>query len=228
MTESAPRQGYDGKLVDIDAGAVKLRGVLNIPQSARGTVVLPWGLDNGSQGASHRNFASLARPFHQNSLTTLLVDLFTQDEGALDALSGYFRNNTDIMQQRLNGTADWLLKSAETQNLAVGLFGTGTVGVAALLAAVERPDAINALVTVGAQLEAVRNAITRVSCPTLLIASRVDQIARELFQTLPLAEGRKRFESLNADPPLLSNQGALQQIATLAGSWFARWLVPIQ
>jgi len=44
--------------------------------------------------------------FYRAGLVTVLVDLFSSEEQALDEQTKYFRTNIDIMQQRIIGVAN--------------------------------------------------------------------------------------------------------------------------
>src|SRR5258708_19980532 len=70
-------------LVRIPAGQVALEGNLRIPEAARGVVVFAHG--SGSSRFSPRN-RFVADVLEQAGLATLLMDLLTPDEEAVDGL----------------------------------------------------------------------------------------------------------------------------------------------
>ncbi|MBV9228409.1 MAG: alpha/beta hydrolase [Chloroflexi bacterium] len=227
MTENAGTTTH-GRLIRIEAEAVELYGILNIPDNAHGLVILIQGLDNIS-GNLRQSFIAISQLFNQNALATLLVDLFTTNERKLDEESGFFRANTDIMQQRLIGMADWLLQNEETQNLSIGYFGTGASGAAALVAAAERPDNVRAVVVAGGSIDMVQQYLSGIMAPTRLIAAEKDEAGVKMnqagFDSLTMKE--KSFEQVKDTSSLFENNDTLQEVARLAQGWFTHWLVRI-
>jgi dienelactone hydrolase len=166
--------------------------------------------------------------FHTSTLATLIIDLFTEEERTLDEETGYFRQNTEIMQQRIIGMADWLLENPETANLSLGYFGSGTGGAAALIAAAERPDVVAAIVAAGTQLESASTVLPRVIAPTLLIAAEKDEAAVKMLQEAKtLLPQQKQLEEVPDASSLFTEKRAANEVALLAVQWFERWLVPI-
>ena len=126
------------RLVQVAAGALFLDGHLTIPENARGIVLFPYAIEN-EQRVSYT--ASLAWLFNEQGIATILVDLLTPEEKALDKETGFFRENVNVLHQRIIGIANWLIETPETQNLRICYFGVGVTGAAVLIAAAERPDA---------------------------------------------------------------------------------------
>jgi putative phosphoribosyl transferase len=62
----------------------------------------------------------------------------------------------------------------ETQHLPIGYFGASTGAAAALVAAAERPDVVNAVVSRGGRPDLAGPALMRVRAPTLLIVGGND------------------------------------------------------
>ena len=169
-------ENYNGRLITVGAGAIDLSGILFVPEQARGLVILALSADE-DESSSHQKAIGIAQVLHARSLATLIVDLFTADEVKLDQETGYFRQNTDIMQQRIVGMADWFLENPETSNYTLGYFAGGIGGAAALIAAVERPDVVRAIVAADGQLDPAHDFLARVLAPTLLIAAEKDEPA---------------------------------------------------
>jgi putative phosphoribosyl transferase len=169
-----------GRLLSIEAEAVELSGILNIPDDAHGLVILAQGIDNSADLRPH--FITMSQLFNQSALATVLVDLFMTDERKLDEETGFFHKNTDIMQQRLVGMADWFLQNEETQNFTIGYFGTGASGAAALVAAAERPDNVRAVVAAGSPIDMIQQYLQGVMAPTRLIAADNDEAGVKMNQ----------------------------------------------
>jgi putative phosphoribosyl transferase len=71
----------DERLVRVAAGPMMLEGNLNLPEGARGIVLFAHG--SGSSRHSPRN-RYVAQLLNQASFATLLVDLLTAEEEAID------------------------------------------------------------------------------------------------------------------------------------------------
>jgi putative phosphoribosyl transferase len=220
----AAQEGYDGRLLRVGAGALDLVGILAVPERARGLVLLACGLE----ADPHQRAIYWARYFRSLQLASLIVDLFTSEEHTLDDTTGYFRQNTEIMQQRIIGMADWLYTNPETENLTLGYLGSGASGTAALIAAAERPDVVAAVVAIGGQPDLASDALKRAQAPLLLIAPGEDDAAmkahRKAYEQITV---EKRLEQVRGTASFPVERQALDKIAELAGAWFARWLIPI-
>src|SRR3989442_15953141 len=99
-------------LVQVGAGQVTLEGNLSVPEGARGVVLFAHG--SGSSRLSPRN-QYVARLLNRAKLATLLVDLLTPEEEAVDAHSGHLRFNIGLLAERLVGATDWLGQHPETR-----------------------------------------------------------------------------------------------------------------
>ena len=217
----------NGRLIQVGAGAVTLAGLLHLPANAHGIVILTHGIE-GSADGSHQTALAMAQILFQDTIASLLVDLFTSEEQQLDEGTDYFRLNTSIMEQRIAGVAQWLLENEETQHLAVGYFGAGTAGAAVLIAAAERPDVVAAVVSAGGTLDRAQDYLRRVLTPTLLIASAQNsQAVAQSQNALEQLPNEKHFEQLEAGTSLFETKENVSKIAQLASQWFSTHLVTI-
>src|SRR5713101_2440356 len=89
----------------VSAGPVTLEGNLSIPAGARGIVLFAHG--SGSSRHSPRN-RSVAQVLYQGGFATLLIDLLTADEEAVDMRTGHLRFDINLLAERLVGATDWL------------------------------------------------------------------------------------------------------------------------
>jgi putative phosphoribosyl transferase len=218
---------YDGRLIRANAGAVDLDGIIFLPDHCSKLVILAYGIDN-AESNTRQNATNLAQKFHAHKLATLVIDLFSSEERDLDRETGFFRQNTEIMQQRIIGLAEWLLNNPETEKLSCGYFGSGASGAAALIAAAERPDVVGAIVVAGGQLELARPALPRVYAPTLLLAAEKDEAAvKQNQEALALLARDKQFEQVAGVSSLFTEKSALDDVASRAAQWFERWLAPV-
>lgn len=227
MSENSENAQGNGRPIEVPAGAVIVAGKLHIPENAHGMVLLAHGSRNTSAGHYNKNFVPL---FHASRLATLMVDLITEEEDILDKETGFFRDNTSILSQRILGVASWLTENAETQNYSIGYFGVGIVGTAALMAAAERPDIIHAIVACGPRLDRAQSYLSGVQAPTLLITGEqdtreVDSSQEALSQLATPLAGDKKVEIVAGAAQLLPYK--LGDVAQLANEWFVRHLVTI-
>jgi putative phosphoribosyl transferase len=225
MLENDPTSTSDvqtpSKLLHVEAGVVVRDAILMFPANAQGIILLATHTPQ-----IHQQMLALGDAFYQQGLASLLVDLFSTEELQLDAESGYFRVNVDIMQQRMIGVAEWLLQHPETEHCSIGYFGVGIMGAAALFAAAERPDVVATIVAEGAQLDTFDvTQLSQVTAPTLLFASGQDegkvQAGQRVFQRLNV---EKHFASLSGSAPLFENNKPLPELVQLAVDWFQRHL----
>ena len=216
-----------GRLVRIAAEAVSLSGILNIPAQSHGLVILAHGIDAAVENP-HQNLIALSEALNQLSLATLQVDLFSSDERAFDQRTAYFRQNIDIMQQRIVGTAQWFTENPSTDHFSIGYFGIDEVGAAALIAAAERPDMVAAVVAAGQHANLAQSVIPRVLAPTLLLAAEKDSTTiaanQQLFSSL---QSEKQSELIHGASAIFESEQAFNEVTRLASEWFARWLVTI-
>jgi dienelactone hydrolase len=208
--------------VQIQAGREDLFGNLNISEGATGLVVFAHG--SGSSRHSPRN-QFVARTLNNAGLATLLFDLLTQEEEAIDLRTREHRFNIALLAERLVYATRWARQQEETRDLRIGYFGSSTGGAAALVAAAEVPQDAGAVVSRGGRPDLAGDALPKVQVPTLLIVGGNDDIVIELNEQ---ARDRMRCEvKLEIVPGathLFEEPGALEHVAQLASDWFVRHL----
>ena len=91
-------QSVEEQLVQVPAGSVTLEGNLTLPEESRGIVLFAHG--SGSSRHSPRN-RYVARVLNEAKLATLLIDLLTLDEEAIDAHTAHLRFDIDLLAERL-------------------------------------------------------------------------------------------------------------------------------
>src|SRR5438445_9856371 len=148
--------------VRVAAGPVILDGDLSLPEGARGIVLFAHG--SGSSRLSPRN-RHVARLLNQAKLATLLVDLLTAEEEAVDLRTAQLRFDIGLLAERLVGITDWLTQMPEARQLRLGYFGASTGAGAALVAAAQRPEAVGAVVSRGGRPDLAGPALSRVRAP---------------------------------------------------------------
>jgi dienelactone hydrolase len=212
----------EGRDVLVAASGHALPGSLRIPDVARGVVVFAHG--SGSSRHSPRN-RYVASVLVETGLATLLMDLLTPREEAIDATTGRLRFDIGLLAERLIGATDWLGAERETRDLRVGYFGASTGAAAALVAAAERPDRVDAVVSRGGRPDLAGAALARVKSPTLLIVGGRDLTVIGLNRdALTRLRAEARIEIIPGATHLFEEPGALEQVADLARLWFTRYL----
>lgn len=207
-------------LIPIDS--VQLSGDLVLPAAAQGLVLFAHG--SGSSRLSPRN-RYVAHVLNTAGLGTLLIDLLTSEEEAIDLRTRHLRFDIGLLAARLVKTVDWLQQTPVTGGLNLGLFGASTGAGAALVAAADRPEPIGAIVSRGGRPDLAGPALRQVQAPTLLIVGGNDPVVIDLNQqALAQLQGIKHLEIVPGATHLFAEPGALEAVAQLASQWFERYL----
>jgi putative phosphoribosyl transferase len=206
--------------VQIQAGRAILPGNLHLRQGTGALVLFAHG--SGSSRHSPRN-QFVARTLNDAGLATLLFDLLTPDEEAIDMQTRELRFNIHLLAERLVHATKWARQQPETRDLRIGYFGSSTGGAAALVAAVDIPQDVGAVVSRGGRPDLADEALPKVQAPTLLIVGGDDDIVIELNEQ---ARDRMRcevkLEIIPSATHLFEEPGTLEKVATLASDWFAK------
>jgi len=216
--------------VSIPDEGVALPAILTVPPGAGGIVVFAHG--SGSGRRSPRNTA-VADVLVDAGLGTLLIDLLTPDEAATDIVTAELRFDVEMLGRRVIGAIDWLTRDAavgdlppELRELPVDCFGASTGAAAALIAAAERPERVQAVVSRGGRPDlAGGDALRRVRAPTLMIVGGEDPVVLRLNrQAQRLLAGEVALEVIPGAGHLFEEPGALEVVAALTRDWFLRHL----
>src|SRR6266540_7086478 len=206
--------------VQIPAGRAVLAGNLAIPDGAVALVLFAHG--SGSSRHSPRN-QFVARTLKDAGLATLLFDLLTPEEEAIDMRTRELRFNIGLLGERLVDATRWAKQQERTHDLRLGYFGSSTGAGAALVAAAEIPKDVGAVVSRGGRPDLAGDALPKVQAPTLLIVGGNDDVVIELNE---MARDQMRcevkLEILPGATHLFEEPGALEKVANLAGDWFVK------
>ncbi len=107
----------------VQTGTVTLDGDLCIPEGATGIVLFAHG--SGSSRFSPRN-RYVAQVLRNAGLATLLFDLLTSQEEAIDMRTGHLRFDIRLLADRLAGATDWVRQNLDTLKMKIGYFGAST------------------------------------------------------------------------------------------------------
>jgi putative phosphoribosyl transferase len=203
-------------------GGVVVHGELTVPAGAPGIVVFAHG--SGSGRSSPRN-RRVAASLQRRGLGTLLMDLLTEQEEAADLRTAHLRFDVELLAQRLAGAATWLAE--QHPDPAMGLFGASTGAAAALVAAARRPWQVGAVVSRGGRPDLAGELLGGVRAPTLLIVGSRDEVVLQLNQqAYDRMRSERHLEVVPGASHLFEEPGALDEVARLAGDWFAAHLGP--
>jgi dienelactone hydrolase len=208
--------------VRIPAGEVTLGGQLSVPPDAHGIVIFAHG--SGSSRFSPRN-QYVARVIRDAGVGTLLFDLLTRDEEAIDVHTRRLRFDIGLLAQRLVDVTHWLEWEEETSHLRPGYFGSSTGGGAALVAAAALGEKVGAVVSRGGRPDLAGAALPLVKAPTLLIVGGRDYPVIEMNrEALARLNCEKKLEIVPGATHLFEQPGALEEVARLAAGWFVERL----
>jgi putative phosphoribosyl transferase len=213
--------------VQILSMGVRLEGFISIPDEPKGLVVFVHG--SGSSHHSPRN-QYVAQTLQDRGLATLLFDLLTVSEETTDWRTRHLRFDIELLAGRTTGVLEWLDLQPFAYGLRRGLFGASTGAAAALIAAAELPEKVDAVVSRGGRPDLAAEALAKVRAPTLLIVGGHDEAVIDLNeQALTQMQSRidKKLIIVPGASHLFEEVGTLEQAAELARNWFLAHLSPI-
>ncbi|MBI4448631.1 YbhB/YbcL family Raf kinase inhibitor-like protein [Candidatus Woesearchaeota archaeon] len=206
------------KEIEIRMGKAAVQGTLSIPSKAVGIVLFVHG--SGSSRFSPRE-RFVATQLHKAHLATLIIDLLTPQEEAIDSITAEFRFNISFLAKRLIQTVTWLKKNPLTKHLRIGLFGASTGAAAALIAAAQRPHDITSVVSRGGRPDLAGESLSIIKAPVLLIVGSEDSDVIKLNkQAMARMKCPVQLEIIPYATHLFEEPGTLAQVATLTTQWF--------
>jgi putative phosphoribosyl transferase len=211
--EVSPRE------VRIPSGQAVLHGDLATPERFQALVLFAHGSGSGRHSARNRG---VARRLQQAGIATLLFDLLTVQEEAVDLHTREHRFDIPLLTGRMQDATLWAAAQAELRHAAIGYFGASTGSAAALIAAARLPDRVRAVVSRGGRPDLAGEAVlAAVQAPTLLVVGGADHPVIALNQAaFGYLRGRKRIEIVPGAGHLFEEPGTLEQVGDLAAEWF--------
>jgi pimeloyl-ACP methyl ester carboxylesterase len=213
---------FSPDLVEIRAGSALLHADLRVPARPAGLVIFAHG--SGSSRFSSRN-RKVAETLHVRGFATLLLDLLTAKEEAVDIYTAEFRFDIPRLAERVQVAAEWSRTVPVLSELPIGYFGASTGAAAALIAAAQRPDLIHAVVSRGGRPDMANHWLARVHAPTLLIVGGADRNVLDLnreamgFMVAPV-----QLHVVNGATHLFEEPGTMEEVERVAGEWFEKYL----
>jgi len=211
--------------VEIRSGDAVLSGELNVPAGAQGVVLFAHG--SGSSRHSPRN-QFVARTIREKKVGTLLFDLLTREEEAVDERTRQLRFDLSLLALRLTDATIWIKRNVDARHLRVGYFGSSTGAGAALMATAEIGEDIGAVVSRGGRPDlAGPEVLQHVQSPTLLIVGGFDGPVIKLNEAaFSWLRCEKKLKIVPGATHLFEETGTLEVVAQLAAEWFERHLQP--
>jgi putative phosphoribosyl transferase len=203
-------------------GGTMLEGELAIPRDARGIVIFAHGSGSSRHSSRNKHVAEIIRAAGNS---TLLFDLLTRQEEAIDQHTRHLRFDIGLLARRLVDATNWVARQADLAGAKIGYFGASTGGGAAVVAAAELGRVISALVSRGGRPDLARNALSMVKAPTLFIVGELDltvlKLNEEAFEQLCC---ERQLAIVPGAGHLFEEPGALADVARLSAEWFGKYL----
>lgn len=217
----------ENRSVQILSMGVRLEGTISIPDDPHGLVVFVHG-----SGSSHYSIRSqyVAQTLQDAGLATLLFDLLTVSEETIDLRTRHLRFDIELFAGRTMGVLEWLDLQPFAYDLKRGLFGSSTGTAAALIAAAELPEKVDAIVSRSGRPDLADGALANVQTPTLLIVGGDDEAVIDLNEQALAqmqSETDKKLTIVPGASHLFEESGTLEQAAELARDWFLAHLSPV-
>jgi len=207
----------DAVAVDILSHGTTLHGDLQLPTGARGLVLFAHG--SGSSRKSPRN-RFVADVLVRAGMATLLFDLLTAREEAVDVHTREFRFNIPLLTRRLSGATGWVLQQDWLAGLPLGYFGASTGAAAALAASCDWPGVV-AVVSRGGRPDLAGETLPRVRAATLLVVGGDDDVVIDLNrEALAQLKCEAQLTIVPGATHLFEEPGTLEQVADHAARWF--------
>jgi len=213
------------RCVRIPLSPFSIRGLVTLPDQARGLVLL-------AQGSAASRPSRRDRPMLEALLEARIgnarLDLITREEGQVDESTHLLWWDIHFLAGRLVVATDWLARQADTGQFPLGYLGAGASAAVALTAASARSGAIRAVVSRCGRPDLIEPALPTVITPTLLIVDSADRdglrVNRRAIDTLAAID--KELRIISPAPRSLGERAATEEMARLARDWFVRFLPP--
>jgi putative phosphoribosyl transferase len=201
-----------------------IEGNLAIPKGSKGLVIFAHG--SGSGRHSPRN-QFIFQVLNNDGVSTLLLDLLTEEEEKVDAVTREHRFNVELLADRLISVTEWVVKQENTRSMMLGYFGASTWAAAALIAADRQPDnVISAIVSRGGRVDLSSKyaSLQNIKCPTLFMVgekdSQVTEWNQRILNTRLENVEKKKMIVIQGGGHLFEEDGKLEEVARNASGWF--------
>jgi len=206
-----------------------MKGDLTIPVKSKAIVLFAHGSGSGRNSPRNR---LVARVFNQVGIATLLMDLLTEDEEKVDLQTKEYRFNIPLLINRLTTTIDYVNCDKDIKYLPIGIFGASTGAAAALAATYNRSTIVKTAACRGGRVDLAYKYcnINQITLPILLLVGENDPITLRINERLyddlkSVKPDRKKISVIPGATHLFEEQGKLEQVSRIAGSWFKKFLI---
>lgn len=198
---------------------VGLSGELSIPVRAETIVLLVTATASGASSV-HRNM--LVKELNRFDIASLSLDLLTEEE---ENGPKNWSFDIEFLTRRIVEASRWLREYQETQNLKLGLLGTGTGAAAVLVAASELPTQIRAVVALNGRPDLAGLSLQKVQSPTLFIVGLRDRESVELHRRVAdTMKCEHHTEKVPGASHTFMEEGTFERAAELSRQWFDWYL----
>jgi putative phosphoribosyl transferase len=158
----------------------------------------------------------VADHLNRDQLGTLLFDLLTWDE-AQDRENVF---DIQFLASRLLAAVRYVTSQSISKDLPLGFFGASTGAGAALWAAADLGQSIQAVVSRGGRPDLALPRLNEVTAPTLLIVGGADDVVIALNQRALKSLKQGSMVIIPEANHLFEEPGALDQVSEHARRWF--------
>ena len=189
-------------------GKVMLEGRFLLPSRPLAAVVL------ASMPALEDDLrdVQIAAELHRIGVATLYVPLLTEDEIQFDSRTTHFRYDADFLAQRFIDIAQWVQRNDATKDLAIGLAGSSGGAAGALVAAAQRPDLVQAVVSIDGRTDLAVDDLREVRTPVLLVVKDMP-VLRMNREAVTKLRGERRIE--------IVHEAGIEAVVQKTVHWFA-------
>ena len=209
---------FNEREISITEDGMSLQAVVNLPDVCRGVIVFAH-----ASGAARYNPRSLfvARALNQAGYATVLADLLTHDE-AQDRTNVF---DIDLLASRVTQIARWVGVHPKLRNLPLALFGCSTGAAAALKAAAQLGDRVQAVISQAGRADLASDILGEVHAPTLLIVGSEDNpvvgMNKWAAEQLPITN---EVRIIDGADHMFEEPGAIEDVVRYARQWLDRFM----
>lgn len=164
----------------------------------------------------------LATEFSRYRIALLTVSLLTTEEEEVDDRNARYRHDAEFMAQRTIDVAQWVAKNRPTAGLPIGYCGYSITAAGALIAAVQRPDLVSAIVAINGRTDLAIDYLRTLRTPTLLSVNDMP-VLRMNREALSMMKGEKRIEIVHG-----TSEEPITTMVQKSGRWFADRLAMVE
>lgn len=195
----------------------RLEALLSVPGDPASTVIVAGAGD--IPGAQNRR---IARILNGRGMATLMVDLLTREEEAMDRKAHHVRFNIALLSRRLQEVTDWAAFNLPGKK--TGYFASGT-GAAAALTAVSRRSDISAIVCGNGRPDLAGTALRKLRIPALFLIGSADYYLIDVHrETLRNASPLNRMAFVRGARRSFIKEAELREAGRITGEWFSWYL----